>query len=215
MSTMHELIAKCVTKTDSQDVCFNGYPITDTTDQWSPIFEYQHVYIIFPPNCTSYDHVMPKCALCTPQVHHMDCRIALPTTTWCQKKVLYVHHRCTTWSVGLYTTGSYDHVVPKSALCTPQVHRCTTWKTCSMYTTGVGLHFLQPSSYDHVVPKSALCTPQVHHMDCRIALPTTTWCQKVLYVHHRCTTWTVGLHFLRPRGAKMCSMYTTGAPHGL
>ena len=161
-----ELIAKCVTKNDSQDVCFNGYPITDTTDQWSPIFEYQHVYIIFPPNCTSYDHVMPKCALCTPQVHHMDCRIALPTP-----------------------------LVPKSALCTPQVHHME-WDC---------------TSYDHVVPKSALCTPQVHHM--------TVGCSYDHVVPKSCTpqvpTWTVGLHFLRPRGAKKCSMYTTGAPHGL
>ena len=46
---MRESIAKHVTKNDSQDVCFNGYPITDTTDQWSPIFEYQHVYLIFHP----------------------------------------------------------------------------------------------------------------------------------------------------------------------
>jgi hypothetical protein len=92
---MRESIAKHVTKNDSQDVCFNGYPITDTTDQWSPIFEYQHVYLIFPPKCISYDHVVPKSALCTPQVHHMDCRIALPTTTWYQK-VLYVHHRLDT-----------------------------------------------------------------------------------------------------------------------
>ena len=193
---MHEFIAKCVTKSDSQDVCFNGYPITDTTDQWSPIFEYQHVYLIFPPNCTSYDHVVPKCALCTPQVHHMDCRIALPTTTWCQK-VLYVHHRCTTWNVGSH------FLRPRGA------------KKCSMYTTGAPHGLQDCTSYEHVVRTSALCTPQVYHMDCRIALPTTTWCLKVLYVHHRCTTWTVGLHFLRPRGAKMCSMYTTGAPHGL
>ena len=189
------------------------YPITDTTDQWSPIFDDVPTCLsnISPQLCTSYDHVVPKCALCTPQVHHMDCRIALPTTTWCQK-VLYVHHRCTTWTnVGLH------FLRPRGA------------KKCSMYTTGAPHGLLvvieDCTSYDHVVLQnpSALCTPQVHHMDCRIAwrtIPTTTWCRiKVLYVHHRCTTWsncrialpttTWWLTSKSPRSAN--SMYTTGS----
>ena len=86
---MHEFMLKCVTKSDSQDGCFNGYPITDTTDQWSPIFAYQRVYLNCSPNLSEGRHTHTHTSSCLVQ-----CSPKLKTSqnVFCHEIYLPVSH---------------------------------------------------------------------------------------------------------------------------